>query len=82
MCIIKNFPNGQNMTFKKYNVIAYLKKFIQDENDGDYMIIDFYKMNNDGKYEPIMEEQDIEIYTNETVRNFTRNVEGYIKSFI
>ena len=82
MFIIKNFPNGQNITFKKYDIRAYLKKFIQDDFDGDYMVIDFYKMNNDGNYEPIMGEQDVEIYTNKTINNFIRNIEGYIRSFI
>lgn len=77
----ENFTK-QNVIFNELGVKAYLKEFVSDELDGDYVIMDFYKRDNDGNFNVIEGEQDVEIYTNETVDNFIRNIKGYANTII
>ena len=77
----ENFTK-QSVIFNELGVKVYLKEFVSDELDGDYVIMDFYKRDNDGNFNAIEGEQDVEIYTNETVDNFIRNIKGYANTII
>jgi hypothetical protein len=78
---LENFTK-QSIIFTELGVKAYLKDFVKDEFDGDYVIIDFYKRDNNGNFNEIEGEQDVEIYTNETVDNLIRNIKGYANTII
>ena len=75
----ENFTK-QNIIFNELGFEVYLKEFVSDELEGDYVIMDFYKRDNNGNI--IEREEDVEIYTNETVDNFIRNIKGYANTII
>ena len=75
---LENFTK-QNITFIAWGIRAYLKDFVNDEVDGDYVVVDFYKKDEKGNFN-LTEQQDIEIYTNKTADNLIRNIKGYIRA--
>ena len=75
----ENFTK-QNIIFNELGFEVYLKEFVSDELEGDYVIMDFYKRDNNGNI--IEREEDVEIYTNETVDNFIRNIKWYANTII